>query len=78
MKKETRDTFILLVAISLSRVCDCGLLIAELASDIPAGSADVHPLEICGLFRKHPYQSLHLPVAVEEASKEGLMLPGSA
>lgn len=35
MKKETRDTFILLVAISLSLVCDCGLLIAELASDIP-------------------------------------------
>lgn len=50
MKKETRDTVILLVAISLSLVCDCGLLIAEQASDIPAGFADVRPWRYVGYF----------------------------
>lgn len=77
MKKETRGIFILLVVISLSFVCDCGLLILSWHRT-PRWISRCPSLEACGLFRKHPYQSLHLPVAVEEASKEGLMLPGSA
>lgn len=48
MKKETRDTVILLVVISVNLACGCGLLIAELAGDIPAGFADVRPWRYVG------------------------------
>ena len=77
MKRETRDTFMPLVAISLSIVCGCGLLILSWHRT-PRRISRCPSLEAGRPFRKHPYQSLHLLVAVEEASKGGLMLPGSA
>ncbi|MGN0070392.1 MAG: hypothetical protein ACI361_00960 [Atopobiaceae bacterium] len=62
MKKETRDTVILLVVISVNLACGCGLLIAELAGDIPAGFADVRPWryvgDICSIISVFIFRSL--------------------